>query len=330
MNHKDIRRWALLALTLTLLIALVLLWRAPQLLLIFLLCALLWNAVTLAIILLINHRIRALSDQLMRVYSSGLRTDIRDNEEGVMSILQNDIYKIIRTFHEQKKQSEKDRTFLADTIGDISHQLRTPLTSMQMMNELLQQDLPPAQRQTFSQCMSQQLERLEWLVSSLLKLARMDACAITFHPAQVTLQQLVLTALEPLTSMIQEKQIKIDMDKAAISVSTDPEWSAEAILNILKNAAEHTPQGGTITITARQTPIHTALQISDSGPGMTREELAHVFERFYRGKHAKENSVGIGMAMAQAIMRAQGGDIRAASEPDAGASFTVLFQASVS
>lgn len=330
MNHKDIRRWALLALMLTLLIALVLLWHAPQLLWIFLLCALLWNAVTLAIILLINRRIRALSDQLMRVYSSGLRTDIRDNEEGVMSILQNDIYKIIRTFHEQKKQSEKDRTFLADTISDISHQLRTPLTSMQMMNELLQQDLPPAQRQTFSQCMSQQLERLEWLVSSLLKLARMDACAITFHPSQITLQQLVLTALEPLTSMIQEKQIKIDMDKASISVSTDPEWSAEAILNILKNAAEHTPQGGTITITARQTPIHTALQINDSGPGMTHEELAHVFERFYRGKHAKDNSVGIGMAMAQAIMRAQGGDIRAANEPGAGASFTVLFQASAS
>lgn len=109
---------------------------------------------------------------------------------------------------------------------------------------------------------------------------------------------------------------------------TDPGWSSEALLNILKNAAEHTPVNGTIRIRARQTPVHTALQITDSGPGMNREELAHVFERFYRGTHAADGSVGIGMAMAQSILRAQHGDIRADSQPGSGASFTVLFQAS--
>lgn len=328
MNHRDIRRWVLFVLALCLLITAILLLTAPQLVLPFLLSALLWNAVSAALIHLVNRRIRTLSDQLMRVYSNSLHTDIRDNEEGALSILRNDIYKITRTFHEQQKQSEKDRLFLSDTISDISHQLRTPLTSMRMMNELLQQDLPEAQRQEFFSCVNQQLDRLEWLVSSLLKLARMDACAITFQPAQVTLQQLVLSALEPLTTMIQDKQIQIDMDVGSIQVRTDPGWSSEALLNILKNAAEHTPANGTIRIQARQTPVHTALQITDSGPGMNREELAHVFERFYRGKHAKDNSVGIGMAMAQAILRAQHGDIRADSQPGSGASFTVLFQAS--
>ena len=327
-NHRDIRRWMLFILALCLLITAILLLIAPQLVLPFLLSALLWNAVSAALIHLVNRRIRTLSDQLMRVYSNSLHTDIRDNEEGALSILRNDIYKITRTFHEQQKQSEKDRIFLSDTISDISHQLRTPLTSMRMMNELLQQDLPEAQRQEFFSCVNQQLDRLEWLVSSLLKLARMDACAITFQPAQVTLQQLVLSALEPLTTMIQDKQIQIDMDVGSIQVRTDPGWSSEALLNILKNAAEHTPVNGTIRIRARQTPVHTALQITDSGPGMNREELAHVFERFYRGKHAKDNSVGIGMAMAQSILRAQHGDIRADSQPGSGASFTVLFQAS--
>ena len=126
--------------------------------------------------------------------------------------------------------------------------------------------------------------------------------------------------------MIQDKQIQIDMDVGSIQVRTDPGWSSEALLNILKNAAEHTPANGTIRIRARQTPVHTALQITDSGPGMNREELAHVFERFYRGTHAADGSVGIGMA--QAILRAQHGDIRADSQPGSGASFTVLFQAS--
>lgn len=222
MNHRDIRRWVLFVLALCLLITAILLLTAPQLVLPFLLSALLWNAVSAAHIHLVNRRIRTLSDQLMRVYSNSLHTDIRDNEEGALSILRNDIYKITRTFHEQQKQSEKDRLFLSDTISDISHQLRTPLTSMRMMNELLQQDLPEAQRQEFFSCVNQQLDRLEWLVSSLLKLARMDACAITFQPAQVTLQQLVLSALEPLTTMIQDKQIQIDMDVGSIQVRTDP------------------------------------------------------------------------------------------------------------
>ena len=338
MNHRDIRRWVLFVLALCLLITAILLLTAPQLVLPFLLSALLWNAVSAALIHLVNRRIRTLSDQLMRVYSNSLHTDIRDNEEGALSVLRNDIYKITRTFHEQQKQSEKDRLFLSDTISDISHQLRTPLTSMRMMNELLQQDLPEAQRQEFFSCVNQHLHPLEWLVSSLLnlarsassllKLARMDACAITFQPAQVTLQQLVLSALEPLTTMIQDKQIQIDMDVGSIQVRTDPGWSSEALLNILKNAAEHTPANGTIRIRARQTPVHTALQITDSGPGMNREELAHVFERFYRGTHAADGSVGIGMAMAQAILRAQHGDIPADSQPGSGASFTVLFQAS--
>lgn len=278
MNHRDIRRWVLFVLALCLLITAILLLIAPQLVLPFLLSALLWNAVSAALIHLVNRRIRTLSDQLMRVYSNSLHTDIRDNEEGALSILRNDIYKITRTFHEQQKQSEKDRLFLSDTISDISHQLRTPLTSMRMMNELL--------------------------------------------------QQLVLSALEPLTTMIQDKQIQIDMDVGSIQVRTDPGWSSEALLNILKNAAEHTPANGTIRIRARQTPVHTALQITDSGPGMNREELAHVFERFYRGTHAADGSVGIGMAMAQSILRAQHGDIRADSQPGSGASFTVLFQAS--
>ena len=149
MNHRDIRRWVLFVLALCLLITAILLLTAPQLVLPFLLSALLWNAVSAALIHLVNRRIRTLSDQLMRVYSNSLHTDIRDNEEGALSILRNDIYKITRTFHEQQKQSEKDRLFLSDTISDISHQLRTPLTSMRMMNELLQQDLPEAQRQEF-------------------------------------------------------------------------------------------------------------------------------------------------------------------------------------
>ena len=180
-NHRDIRRWVLFVLALCLLITVILLLTAPQLILpSLLLSALLWNAVRAALIHLVNRRIRTLSDQLMRVYSNSLHTDIRDNEEGALSILRNDIYKITRTFHEQQKQSEKDRLFLSDTIsGHLSsaahaadfhaHDERTAAARSSEV-----------QRQEFFSCVNQQLDRLEWLVSSLLKLARMDACANHF------------------------------------------------------------------------------------------------------------------------------------------------------
>ena len=324
MNHRDIRRWVLFVLALCLLITAILLLIAPQLVLPFLLSALLWNAVSAALIHLVNRRIRTLSDQLMRVYSNSLHTDIRDNEEGALSILRNDIYKITRTFHEQQKQSEKDRLFLSDTISDISHQLRTPLTSMRMMNELLQQDLPEAQRQEFFSCVNQQLDRLEWLVSSLLKLSKLDVGTVEMKRERVSIRSLTEKAAEPLRipAELKEQTLTLDGPDDAFFPG-DFGWTAEALLNVIKNCVEHTPPGGGVRVEWSDNPLYAEIRIQDTGEGIDKSDLPHIFTRFYRGKNAGEDSVGIGLAMAKSILTRQGGEITAVSEPGKGTLFRI-------
>ena len=251
--------------------------------------------------------------------------DIHEQQEGALSILKNDIYKLVRTFYEQRERSARDRLFLADTLNDISHQLKTPLTSMQMMGELLAQPLPDEKRQEFSGILLRQLERLQWLVTSLLKLSRLDACAITFQKQRIDVHSWILEALEPIQELLREKALQVHIDAGDCQIETDPRWSKEALLNILKNAAEHTPPKGTITIAARQTPLFLSLSVTDSGEGMDLEDQAHVFERFYRGKNAASDSVGIGMAMAKAILNAQQAEIQVHSTPGKGTCFTILF-----
>ena len=251
MNRKHLVRWALIAMGIGVLGALLCQWLAPDQLIGFLIVSLLWNAVSAALIHLVNRRIRTLSDQLMRVYSSRMSIDIREQQEGALSILKNDIYKLVRTFYEQRERSARDRLFLANTLNDISHQLKTPLTSMQMMGELLAQPLPDEKRQEFSGILLRQLERLQWLVTSLLKLSRLDACAITFQKQRIDVHSWILEALEPIQELLREKALQVHIDAGDCQIETDPRWSKEALLNILKNAAEHTPPKGTITIAAR-------------------------------------------------------------------------------
>ena len=150
MNRKHLVRWALIAMGIGVLGALLCQWLAPDQLIGFLIVSLFWNLLFAGVLLWIDRSIRTLSNQLMRVYSSRMSIDIREQQEGALSILKNDIYKLVRTFYEQRERSARDRLFLADTLNDISHQLKTPLTSMQMMGELLAQPLPDEKRQEFS------------------------------------------------------------------------------------------------------------------------------------------------------------------------------------
>lgn len=325
MNHKQLFRFSLLSLGISAAGSLLCLWLLPEQLLCFLITSLIWNLVFAGVLFWIEHNIKMLSDQLMHVYSNRNAIDIQQQQEGALSILENDIYKLIRTFYEQRERSAHDRLFLVDTLNDISHQLKTPLTSMQMMGELLAQELPNEKRAEFSAILLRQLERLQWLVTSLLKLSRLDACAITFQKQRVDVRTWVIDALEPIQPLVRSKELHIQIDIAACQVETDPKWSKEALLNILKNAAEHTPQKGTIRIAAQTTPLFLSLSVIDNGEGMDLEEQAHVFERFYRGKHASTDSVGIGMAMAKAILNAQQAEIQVHSAPGKGTCFTILF-----
>lgn len=297
-------------------------------------CGTLSIAVILVVLycMLWKHReLKKLTTYLSRITAGHYSLDIRDNREGELSILKNEIYKVTVTLCEQAELLKKDKLYLADSLSDISHQLKTPLTSMMMMTQLLSEEtLPCQQRMEFTRSIRSQLERIEWLVSSLLKLSRLDADAVIFRQEPVDLEKLVQKAMEHLVIPMEVKeQTFLCNIQPGLSVEGDFDWLAEALSNIVKNCMEHTPVGGTIRFEAEGNPLHTRIVISDTGPGIDRDDLPHIFERFYRGKHAGGDSVGIGLAMAKSILTRQGGTVEAENSPQGGARFIISLYKSI-
>lgn len=274
-----------------------------------------------------HKEIRKLSSYFYKVYSGSDVMDISDNIEGELSILKGDICKMTRALQEKNELLKKDKNYLADTLSNISHQLKTPLTSMFMMADLIADpELPQEKREEFLSSLISQLKRIEWLVSSLLKLSKIDADAVDFKNEKITLGELVEKALAPMRIPVEVKEIDLSVigDKS-IEMTLDINWTTEAIINIIKNCIEHTPEGGSIQIECSDSVIYTRLIIKDSGEGISQEDLPHIFERFYKGKNASADSVGIGLAMAKTILNNQNATIETVSSENAGTEFKIKF-----
>jgi signal transduction histidine kinase len=276
-------------------------------------------------------QLKELSEYLRRIASGEYSLDIRDNDEGELSILKSEIYKVTVTLYEQAELLKKDKLFLADSISDISHQLKTPITSMFVMTELIcDESLPKDKRQEFSQNIRSQLERLQWLVASLLKISKIDAGTIELKKENVNVEKLISRATQHLLipMEIKEQTLEISGDDDAEFIG-DFNWSAEATTNIIKNCVEHTPSGGNIGITFCETPIYTIIKIFDNGEGIHKEDLPYIFNRFYKGINAYNDSIGIGLAMSKIIIQKQSGTIEVNSEKDKGTEFTIKIYKSV-
>nr|WP_113920777.1 HAMP domain-containing sensor histidine kinase [Alkalibaculum bacchi] len=272
-------------------------------------------------------QIAKLSRYLRCIRNGEHSLDIRDNEEGELSILKNEIYKFTLMLSKQGEFLKKDKERLAEAISDISHQLKTPLTSIIVMTDLLSQhNLKPEKRMEFTKKIEVQLERMEWLLTSLLKLSKIDAGAVTFKTDKVLVSELIEKAMNPLLIPIELKQqdLVIEGDQRASFIG-DFNWTIEAIINITKNCIEHTQNQGTISIFFEENPLYTEIKISDSGRGISREDLPRIFKRFYKGKNANEGSVGIGLAMAKSIIDNQNGHISVKSKENQGTQFSVKF-----
>ena len=270
------------------------------------------------------RRIDQLSAYLHRLSSGERRLDLRDNEEGELSILKNEIYKVTVLLAEYNDQLQKEKGRLADSLSDISHQLKTPLTSMTVMADLLSKsDLPAEKRREFTGRLRSQLERLQWLVASLLKIARLDAGVVVFKSDVFSVQKLVESAAAPLLIPLELKGLTLETDGPDITMEGDEGWLREALVNLMKNAMEHTPSGGTLRIFWTGNPLYTEIAVEDSGEGIPPEDLPHIFTRFYRGKNAGPDSVGIGLAMAREIVERQNGRITAQSRLGEGTCFRI-------
>lgn len=273
--------------------------------------------------------IRDLAAQIDTVLHNGRAIDLATYREGDIAVLANELGKMIARLARLSDSLEKERNTLADALADISHQIRTPLTAISLRLPTIEQAEDPLERKRLVRELETMIERLSWLQTTLLKIAKADAGAIHVEHQELHASEVVDRALAPLEPSFDLRGIEIvrDMDASA-TFTGDLLWSAEAIQNILKNCMEHTPEGGTVSITAHEDAIATSITISDSGPGIAEEDLPHLFERFYRGTNdasSTPDGFGIGLALARSLLSIQGGAVRAGNVPDGGACFRITF-----
>lgn len=287
------------------------------------------------------RKLQQLSLELDSMLHNNTPIEFEKYREGELSILESELSKMTLRLSEQAAALTKEKQFLADSMADISHQIRSPLTSSNLILSLLmEQELPMERRRQLLQELTQLLSRIDWLVESMLKLAKMDAGTITFNRAPVSVPQLLRHAAEPLLIPMELREQTLDIIAANQPVSHisennntaafpqfpgDFSWTTEAVLNILKNCMEHTPVGGRIQVSYAQNAIYTEIVIEDNGNGFDKDDLPHLFERFYKGKNASEHSAGIGLALARMIVTQQNGTLKAENRPEGGAKFIMKF-----
>jgi signal transduction histidine kinase len=272
------------------------------------------------------RRIRDLSLDIDRVLHGKDFVRISGYEEGELAVLQSELGKMTVRFREYAEGLQKDKVWLTDAIADISHQLRTPLTAMNLIVSMLaSSNLTDARRLELSRELKQLLARIDWLVETLLKMSKIDAGTVYFKREPVPVAELIRKAAEPLTIAMEVRGQTLSVRDDAAIFHGDLAWTAEAVGNILKNCAEHTPEGGGIRVDAAKTALYTEIKIRDTGPGIDAADLPHLFERFYKGRNAAGGSFGIGLALARMIIIGQDGTIKAENNPGGGAMFTVRF-----
>ena len=283
--------------------------------------------VLLAVFLLYTRKrykdIERLNDYLVRVLEDNEDNEILDQEEGELSILKTNIYKTTSTLKYQKELISDDKRNLAAAIADISHQLKTPLTSMMVMNDLLMDEQDESKRCEFLKTQSSQLNRMNWLIQTLLKLSKLDAGSVVLTKEDVSADSLIKEVMKPFEIQMDIKNISYVSNITYASVMCDKNWTVEALQNIVKNCIEHMYEKGSLKISVTDTNIFSQILISDTGCGIASEDLPHVFERFYRGKNAGKDSVGIGLALAKTIIESQHGEINVESEEGVGSTFDI-------
>ena len=294
----------------------------------FVLLLLLGIGITTGFVVITRKRysdIDALNSYLVKVLAGDEAPGILDQEEGELSILKTNIFKATSTLKYQKELLTKDKVALSNAIADISHQLKTPLTSMIVMNDLLKTEEDKDKRAQFLTTQSNQLDRMNWLIQTLLKLSKIDAGTIVMRPEKVAAYVLIREVIKPFEIQMELKDIRYTQNASDISFDCDKNWTIEALQNIVKNCIEHMDSGDALSISVSDTNIYNEITIEDTGCGIAEEDLPHIFERFYKGKNAGKNSVGIGLALSKTIMEGQHGDIIVDSTEGVGTRFSVRF-----
>lgn len=254
-------------------------------------------------------------------------TNFDVNKEGELAVLNSEIYKMTVRLREQTERLENEKNYLKDYLADISHQIRTPMTSINIMiSRLSRQELTFEDRFKMIKEISKLLTRIEWLVTALLKVAQLESDTVKLKKEKTNVEEVVNKALEPLKIQAEIKNIKMKLKiEKNTNYKGDYYWSVEAISNIIKNCIEHSENGGIIEIISEINPIYTEIIITDEGKGICKEDLPHLFERFYRGNNSGSEGIGIGLYLTKMIVSKQNGVITAKNRENKGAEFNIKF-----
>lgn len=297
---------------------------------IFLICA---YGFIITIILLVknkkhNKKIQEISKYLNEVNNGNYELRIEDNREDKLTKLRNELYKTTVLLKKIAENSEKEKIDLSNSLADISHQLKTPLTSIRIMIDNIEDnpDMDEKTRKEFIEEISKQIDWISSLVIALLKLAKFDAGAIIMKDTNVNIKKLIDNVLSNLAILLDVKNIKvIENIKDNIYINIDYNWQLEAFTNIIKNAIEHSKQDSTIYISVENNSIFMKVIITDEGEGISKEDLKNIFKRFYKAKRSSESSIGIGLSLAKTIIEQDNGTIKVNSEVGKGTTFEIEY-----
>ena len=273
-----------------------------------------------------RKRLQGLCDYVEKVGRGAYDLEMKDNQEDELSGLKNELYKLAVLYREQAEHAIAGKKALSDAVANISHQLKTPLTSAVVLADNLVEDpeMEPETRRRFLQEISRQLIGMKWLVVTLLKLSRLDAGVVELQKEKLSLKKVMEGVLEQLEIMAEWKEIRFQTDLQECEVVGDEKWIAEALQNIVKNAVEHSPQKSVVEIQIRDNDVYSQVLVHDYGLGISEKDQKHLFERFYRASKVENESTGIGLALAKEIVERKGGYITVESGQD-GTVFSVKF-----
>lgn len=296
---------------------------------VFVICVIM-NGVHLLITYNRYRRIQELATDIDCILHGDTPINFDKYEEGELAVLESEIRKMTVRLREQQQQLLEDKRYLADSIADISHQIRTPLTSINLLLSFLSEpNISEEKRHKTIREIYELLSRIDWLITTLLKISKLDAGTIQLKSEVFSMKELVEKSVAPLLipMELRGQTLKTETEGEFLG---DLEWTSEAIGNIVKNCMEHTHEGGIVEVTASENAIYREIVISDTGNGIEAEDLPHIFERFYKGKSANTKGFGIGLALARGIISNQNGTIKVENQLHGGAKFTIRFYKGVS
>ena len=293
---------------------------------------LIYSLTIILIIIIYNKKektkINKITNYLKELNNHQYSLAIEDNQEEDLSLLKNEIYKTAITLNEQTLLLKKDKESLKDSLSDISHQLKTPLTSINLMIDTLrhQDNLSSTERRELLNNIHRKITNTNFLVHSLLKLSKFDANTIEFNRQNNTLSKILKEVLDNLSTLSDLKDIKINIKGSKdISLYCDYKWEVEALTNIIKNCIEHSNNSSKIDITYQKNDVFTKIIIQDNGCGISKKDLPHIFDRFYKAQNSSKDSIGIGLSLAKTIIEKDNGYITVDSVINKGTTFTIKY-----